>query len=255
MHPLVDAIRRHVTAGATLHADDAPVPVLTAGNGQTKTGRLWTDVRDDRPSASCAPPAVWSVDTPDRNGIHPQTHLANFAGILQADAYAGFNLVYESGPVQEAALWTHTRRECQDLHVTHATATTTEALPRLSEAYDSGNQIRGKQPDICRQICSQQALPQLSGFQAWLRARLPTLSAKPDTRRAINYALNQWQALRLYCHDGVADIDNNAAERALRSVALGTKNFASMGADGSGERTAAMTRCSTTKTCSISWVK
>ena len=99
IHPLVDAVRRHVMAGAKLHADDTPVPVLAAGNGQTKTGRLWTYVRDDRPSASCVPPAVWFAYTPDRKGIRPQTHLASFTGVLQADAYAGFNPVYESGRV------------------------------------------------------------------------------------------------------------------------------------------------------------
>ena len=135
MHPLVDAVRRHVMAGVKLHADDTPVPVLAAGNGQTKTGRLWTYVRDDRTSASNVPPAVWFAYTPDRKGIHPQTHLASFTGILQADAYAGFNPVYESGRATEAACWAHTRRKFHDLHVVHATATTTEALRRIAELY------------------------------------------------------------------------------------------------------------------------
>ena len=216
------------------------MPVLAAGNGQTKTGRLWTYVRDDLTSGSNVPPAVWFAYTPDRKGIHPQTHLANFAGILQADAYPGFNLVYESSRVLEAACWAHTRRKFHDLHVVHATATTAEALRRISELYVIEEDIRGKPPDMRRQIRQEQALPRLIEFEAWLRARLPTLSAKSDTTRAINYALNQWQALLLYCHDGIADIDNNAAERALRSVALGRKNFLFMGADSGGERAAAM---------------
>lgn len=240
MHPLVDAVRRHVMAGAKLHADDTPVPVLAAGNGQTKTGRLWTYVRDDRTSASGIPPAVWFAYTPDRKGIHPQTHLANFTGILQADAYAGFNLVYESGRVTEAACWAHTRRKFHDLHVVHATATTTDALRRIAELYAIEEQIRGQPPDMRRQVRQQEALPRLIDFETWLRARLPSLSAKSDTTRAINYALNQWQALLLYCEHGVAEIDNNAAERALRSVALGRKNFLFMGADSGGERAAAM---------------
>ncbi len=240
MHPLVDAVRRHIMAGAKLHADDTPVPVLAAGNGQTKTGQLWTYVRDDRTWGSDVPPAVWFAYTPDRKGIHPQTHLANFTGILQADAYAGFNLVYESGRVQEAACWAHTRRKFHDLHVVHATPTTTEALRRIAELYAIEEQIRGQPPDMRRQVRQQQALPRLIEFEAWLRARLPTLSAKSDTTRAINYALNQWQALLLYCEQGVAEIDNNAAERALRSVALGRKNFLFMGADSGGERAAAM---------------
>jgi transposase len=240
MHPLVDAVRRHVMAGAKLHADDTPVPVLAAGNGQTKTGRLWTYVRDDRPSTSSMPPAVWFAYTPDRKGIHPQTHLASFTGILQADAYAGFNPVYESGRVTEAACWAHTRRKFHDLHVVHATATTTEALRRIAELYAIEDQARGHPPDIRRQIRQQEALPRLIEFEAWLRERLPTLSAKSDTTKAINYALNQWQALLLYCEHGIAEIDNNSAERALRSVALGRKNFLFMGADSGGDRAAAM---------------
>jgi transposase len=240
MQPLVDALRRHVMAGAKLHADDTPVPVLAAGHGQTKTARLWTYVRDDRNWASPVPPAVWFAFTPDRKGIHPQTHLADFAGILQADAYAGFNLIYESGRVREAACWAHARRKFHDLHVTHATASTTEALRRIGELYAIEEQVRGKPPDLRRQIRQEQALPLLNALEAWLRDRLPTLSAKSDTTRAINYALNQWQALLLYCDDGMAEIDNNAAERALRSVALGRKNFLFMGANSGGERAASM---------------
>ncbi len=240
MHPLVDALRRHVMAGSKLHADDTPVPVLVAGNGQTKTARLWTYVRDDRSAASTTPPAVWFAYTPDRKGIHPQTHLAQFNGILQADAYAGLNALFETGRVQEAACWAHTRRKFHDLHVVHATATTTEALRRIGELYRIEEDIRGKPPDERRQARQDQSLPLLQDFEVWLRAKLPTLSAKSDTTKAINYALNQWQALLLHCEHGVAEIDNNAAERALRSVALGRKNFLFMGADSGGERAAAM---------------
>jgi transposase len=240
MAPLVDALRRHVMAGSKLHADDTTVPVLAAGNGQTKTGRLWTYVRDDRNAASTVAPAVWFAYTPDRKGIHPQSHLAGFHGILQADAYAGFNAIYETGRVQEAACWAHTRRKFHDLHVVHPTTFTTEVLRRIGELYGIEDQVRGKPPDLRRQIRQERALPLLMGFEAWLRGRLPALSAKSDTTKAINYALNQWQALLLYCEHGVAEIDNNAAERALRSIALGRKNFLFMGADSGGERAAAM---------------
>jgi transposase len=240
MAPLVDALRRHVMAGSKLHADDTTVPVLAAGNGQTKTGRLWTYVRDDRNAGSDVAPAVWFAYTPDRKGIHPQTHLAQFHGILQADAYAGFNAIYETGRVQEAACWAHTRRKFHDLHVVHPTVFTTEVLRRIGELYGIEDQVRGKPPDVRRQVRQEQALPLLVDFETWLRARLPALSVKSDTTKAINYALNQWQALLLYCDHGIADIDNNAAERALRGVALGRKNFLFMGADSGGERAAAM---------------
>lgn len=142
--------------------------------------------------------------------------------------------------MREAACWAHARRKFHDLHVTHATASTTEALRRIGELYVIEAQVRGKPPDLRRQIRQEQALPLLNAFESWLRDRLPTLSAKSDTTRAINYALNQWQALLLYCDDGMAEIDNNAAERALRAIALGRKNFLFMGANSGGERAASM---------------
>jgi hypothetical protein len=104
---LVEAIRRHVMGAAKLHADDTPVPVLAPGLGKTKTGRLWTYVRDDRPGGDPTPPAVWFAYSPDRKGDHPQGHLRSFTGTLQADAYAGFDPVYETGRVREAACWAH----------------------------------------------------------------------------------------------------------------------------------------------------
>jgi transposase len=114
--PLVEALRRHVMNATKLHADDTPVPVLAPGNGKTKTGRLWTYVRDDRPAGDTTPPAVWFAYTPDRKGAHPQAHLSNFIGTLPADGYAGFDQVYAAGRIQEAACWAHVRRKFYDLH-------------------------------------------------------------------------------------------------------------------------------------------
>jgi len=240
LRPLVEAIQRHVMAGVKLHADDTPVPVLAPGNGKTKTGRLWTYVRDDRASDSSVPAAVWFAYTPDRKGIHPQTHLANFTGVLQADAYAGFNAVYETGRVQEAACWAHARRKFHDLHAARPSDITTEALRRIGELYGIEVEIRGKPPDLRRQVRQQCARPLLDSLESWLRERLQLLSRKSDTTAAINYALNQWQALMRYCDDGHIEIDNNAAERSLRAVALGRKNYLFAGADTGGERAAAM---------------
>src|SRR5690606_7254554 len=124
-------------------------------NGKTRTGRLWTYVRDDRPSGSITAPAVWFAYTPDRKGIHPQTHLSRFTGILQADAYAGFNAVYETGRVAEAACWAHARRKFHDLHAARPSETTTEALRRIGELYGIEAEIRGKPPDLRRQVRQQ----------------------------------------------------------------------------------------------------
>jgi len=216
------------------------MPVLAPGNGKTKTGRLRVYVRDDRNAGSAALPAVWFAYLPNRQGQHPQTHLAQFSGMLQADAFAGYNEVYADGRVREAACMAHARRKIHDLHVRRASATTTEALRRIGELYAIEAQIRGQPPDQRREIRQQQARPLLDSLELWLRERLLTLSTQSDTTKAINYMLNQWQALVYYCEDGMAEIDNNIAENALRGCCLGRKNFLFMGADSGGERAAAM---------------
>jgi transposase len=240
MRPLVDALQAYVLAPGKIHSDDTPMPVLSPGNGQTKTGRMWVYVRDDRRSGSTAAPAAWFAYTPNRQGLHPQTHLADFDGVLQADAYAGYDKIYSDGRVKEAACMAHARRKIHDLHVRKATVTTTEALRRIGELYGIEEQIRGAPPDQRRRIRQEQARPLLDDFEQWLRTRLLTLSTQSDTTKAINYMLNQWQALMYYCDDGRAEIDNNLAENALRGVALGRKNFMFLGADSGGERAATM---------------
>jgi transposase len=239
MHPLVEALRAYVLQPGKIHSDDTPMPVLSPGNGQTKTGRLWVYVRDDRRAGSTAAPAAWFAYTPNRQGQHPQGHLANFSGVLQADAYAGYDQVYADGRVREAACMAHARRKIHDLHVRKATVTTTEALRRIGELYAIEEQIRGQPADERRRIRQERARPLLDDFEQWLRNRLLTLSAQSDTTKAINYMLNQWRALVYYCDDGMAEIDNNIAENALRCVALGRKNFMFLGADSGGERAAA----------------
>jgi transposase len=240
LRPLVDAIRRHVLAATKLHADDTPIPVLAPGNGKTNTASLWTYVRDDRASADTSPPAVWFAYTPDRKGIHPQTHLANFKGVLQADAYAGFNALFDDGTVREAACWAHARRKFYDLHEARPSALTTEALRRIGELYLIEAEIRGKPPHERRLVRQAKAQPLLDDLERWLRAALDKLSRKSDTSAAILYALNLWPALARYCDDGAIEIDNSAAERALRGVAIGRRNYLFAGADSGGERAAAI---------------
>jgi transposase len=240
LRPLVDALRRHVFAGTKLHADDTPLPVLALGNCKTRTARLWTYVRDDRGSGDATPPAVWFAYSPDRKGEHPQAHLASFNGVLQADAYAGFNVVYDTGRVVEAACWAHARRKFYDLHAARPTPLTTEALRRIGALYAIEGSIRGKLPDERRAARQLQAKPLLDDLERWMHATLATLSRKSDTAAAILYALKLWPALTRYVVDGRIEIDNSAAERALRGVALGRRNFLFAGADSGGERAAAM---------------
>jgi transposase len=238
--PLVDAIGRHVRAAGKLHADDTPLPVLAPGLGKTKTARLWTYVRDDRPSGSQDPPAVWFAYTPDRKGAHPQQHLKDFSGVLQADGFAGFNALYESGRIREAACWAHARRKFYELEQARPSPITGEALRRIGALYAIEETIRGKPPQERLRVRQMQARPLLDAMQAWLRDTLPMLSRKSDTTAAILYALNRWDALTRYCDDGAIEIDNSAAERSLRGVALGRKNFLFAGADSGGERAAAI---------------
>ncbi|HLH35291.1 MAG TPA: IS66 family transposase [Alloacidobacterium sp.] len=237
--PLVEAIGKHVFAGRKLHADDTPMPVLAPGNGKTKTGRLWTYVRDDRPAGEQAAPAVWFAYSEDRRGEHPRQHLKNFTGALQADAYAGFHHLY-GNHIYEAACWAHARRKFHDIHLAHASPTTTEALARIGALYAIEDEIRGKPVDLRLSVRQTRAKPLLDDLRKWMEKALRSLSSKSETAAAIRYALSRWCALTRYTEDGLLEIDNSAAERALRAVALGRKNFLFAGSDCGGERAAAM---------------
>jgi transposase len=239
LSPLVDAIQKHVLAGRKLHADDTPMPVLAPGNGKTKTGRLWTYVRDDRPAGEQAAPAVWFAYSEDRRGEHPRQHLKNFTGALQADAYAGFHHLY-GNHIYEAACWAHARRKFHDIHLMHASPTTTEALSRIGALYVIEDEVRGKPVDLRLSVRQARARPLLDDLRKWMEKALRSLSSKSETAAAIRYALSRWRALTRYTEDGLLEIDNSAAERALRAVALGRKNFLFVGSDCGGERAAAM---------------
>lgn len=160
-------------------------------------------------------------------GEHPQRHLAHFAGLLQADAFAGFAELYRSGRITEIACWAHARRKIHDLHAAQPSAITTEALERIGALYRIEAHIRGKPPEERRHIRQAQALPLLDDLKRWFEATQLTLSTKSDTTKAIQYSMNRWPALVHYCSDGHAEIDNLIAERALRGVALGRRNFIS----------------------------
>ena len=238
LEPLAEALRRYVMAASKLHADDTRVPVLAPGKGRTKTGRLWPYVRDDRPAGDNTAPAVWFAYSPDRGGEHPLRHLQMFRGALQADAYAGFNELYKEDRIQEVACWAHVRRKFYDLEQAHASPVAREALERIAALYAIEDQIRGRPPDERRQVRQTRARPLLQSLHDWFEETLTKLSRKSDTTAAIRYALKLWRALTRYCDDGRLEIDNNAAERALRAVTLGRKNYLFAGSDSGGERAA-----------------
>ncbi len=227
-------------SASKLHADDTPVPVLAPGTGKTRIGRLWTYVRDDRPSGDSTPPAVWFGYSPDRKGEHPRQHLKFYKGALQADAFAGFQHLYEAGAIQEVACWAHARRKFHEIHIAHASPITTEAIERIAMLYAIEAEIRGSTPEIRKSTRQARAGPLLDSMRRWFELTLAKLSRKSDTTAAIRYASSRWQALTRYVDDGQLEIDNNTAERALRVVALGRKNYLFCGSNAGGERAAAI---------------
>ncbi len=239
VRPLVEAVDAHVMAAERVHADDTTVPVLEPGRGRTKTGRLWCYTRDDRPFAGQAPPAVLYRYSPDRKGEHPRAHLAAFRGILQADGYAGFAGLYGRG-VTEAACWAHARRKFFDAQTGTPLPIATEVMQRIAALYAIEATIRGQSPEMRLQARKQHSAPLFDTLKALLDRSLRRISGKSDLAGAIRYTLSRWEALTLVLRDGRACIDNNAAERAMRPMALGRKNWLFAGSDAGGERAAAI---------------
>jgi transposase len=240
LKPLTDALAADLLASDTLHADDTPVPVLSPGAGRTRTGRLWGYVRDERPFAGARPPAALLFYSPDRKGEHPQRHLARFAGVIHADGYAGFNGLFETGRITEAGCWAHVRRKFFDVHAANGSPIAREALDRIAALYAVEAAIRGHPPDERRLRRQTDSVPLAQSFRTWAQETIPKLSGKSELAAAFRYTLARWPALCRCFDDGRLALDNNAAERAIRGVAVGRKNYLFAGSDRGGERAAAM---------------
>jgi len=238
--PLAEVLRRYVLNTEKLHGDDTPIPVLAPGNGKTKTGRFWTYVRDNRPAGDRAAPAVWFTYSPDRKGEHPQRHLSKFEGILQADAFAGFNKLYESGAIKEAPCLAHIRRKFFDLMKAHQSPIATEAVERIAALYRIEKEIKGRSAEERCAVRAARARPLFEGMRRWLEQALTQLAPKSETAAAIHYALGLWDALGRYLDDGRIEVDNMIAERALRPVAIGRRNYLFAGSDEGGRRAAVL---------------
>lgn len=237
--PLAEAIGKHVKSAHHIHADDTTAPTLSPGKGRTQTGRYWTYVRDGRPWDEGAPPAVWLQYSEDRKSIHPSAHLQDFTGSMQADAYAGYNDVYRKN-VTFVACWAHVRRKFYDMTESGPAPLADEAIAYIQSLYAIEKTIKGKPPDIRQLARIQQALPILNAFYEWLQTTLRTLSKGSAMSKAVSYALKQWDGLIAYVHDGRAAIDNNSAERSIRPIALGRKNYLFAGSVAGGQRAAVL---------------
>jgi hypothetical protein len=241
--PLADKIAEHVMTGTVIHADDTPVPVLAPGNGKTKTGRLWVYLRNERPHAGGAPPAVLYRYTPDRKGEHCRAHLVPFSGHLHADGYAGFAGLYEStagmpAAVTEVACWAHVRRKFFDVHKANGSPIAKGALDKIGALFAIERRIVGQVPEERRAARIAEAKPKLGDLATWLDHQLTLIPGKSELAQAIRYARSRWEALTRYCDDGRLELSNNAAENAIRPVALGRKNWLFAGSDAGGDRAA-----------------
>ena len=237
MTPLAQAVGRYVTSGAKVHGDDTPIRVLGGGKGKAKTGRLWVYVRDDRASADIAPPAVWFQYSANRKGEHPCNHLKEFSGILQADAYAGYNRLLDDGRIVAALCWSHARRKFFEIYERDHKLPGTlahQALQRIAAVFEIEADIKGRPPDERGRQRQLRTRPILDEMHGWLNDTLSQLSAKSDMAGAIGYSLSNWRALVRFVDDGRMEAHNNIAERALRGVAIGRKNYLHLGSDSGG---------------------
>jgi transposase len=239
LSPLVEAIRHHVMSAQKIHADDTTAPTLKPGNAKTLTGRYWNYVRDDRPCGEEASPAVWFQYSTTRSGKEPAMHLKGYRGIIQADAYAGYNLAVQSG-IQRAGCWAHVRRQFFELAQSTNSPVSQEAVDRINKLYHVEKQIVGRPPDERRQYRQQHAKPLIDDLYHWLDTTLRQCSKGSALGKAINYARKQWPELTLYLENGNVEIDNNAAERAIRPLALGRKNHLFAGSEEGGKYGAAL---------------
>lgn len=240
LSPLIEVLRKSVFASDILHGDDTPVKVLAPGLGKTKTGRIWSYVRDGRPCGDKTPPAVVYYYSPDRKGIRPEEHLADFSGVLHADAYSGYNNIYNSSDnpdanITEAGCWAHARRKFYELTISNNKANIAiDALDQISEIYKIESDIRGLDPDKRLEHRQRRSKKLVDTLFANLRKYRDKLPKKSGTFKAINYAMNHQEALMRFLENGRIEIDNNAAERAMRSIAIGRKNWLFAGSDQGG---------------------
>ena len=240
--PLVEAIRVHVFAAERIHADDTTVPVLA--KVKTRTGRLWTYVRDDRPFAGPDPPAAVFFYSRDRGGEHPEQHLVSYRGLMQADAYAGFNRLYEAdrkgGPIIEAACWAHGRRKFFDLARINKAPIAIEAIERIDALFAIEREINGMTPQERLRVRNERSRSLVIQLESWLREQRARVSRNSEIGKAIDYSLKRWSVLTRFLDDGRLCMSNNAAERELRAVAVGRRNWTFAGSDEGGRRAAAL---------------
>ncbi len=257
--PLIELIEAGIMGSDLLHADDTPIRVLDRslrdkglGKG-VKKGRLWTYVRDQRPWAGVAPPGAVYYFAPDWKEEHVHRHLKQASGILQADGYKGYAKLYEAGTdgkrrFREASCWAHWRRDFHDIWTSNKSEIAREALDRIGALYDIEREVAGQPADIRLAVRQKHSKEKVEAFRVWAEAQLTRIPGKSDLAGAFRYGLSRWSSFCLFLEDGRVAIDNNAAERALRPIGVGRRNWLFAGADTGAETLArAMTIIETAK--------
>ena len=235
LEPLADEIGRIVRRGNALFADDTPVKMQAPGQKKTKTARVWTYVRDERHWSGSSPPCAWYQFTIDRKGEHPVSHLAGYRGWVHADGYSGFNGLFGHDKADEMACMAHVRRKFVDVFASQGNAIAEEAIRQIAELYAVEKEARGKSPDARVALRQARAKPAFDDLEAWLHAQLPKISGKSPLAQAIRYALGRMPKARPYLENGHLELDNNTAERAVKPVAIGRKNWMFAGSEGGGK--------------------
>ena len=259
LQPLIERIETAIMGSDLLHADDTPIRVLDRslrdkglGKG-VKKGRIWTYVRDQRPWAGSSAPGAVYYFAPDWKEEHVHRHLQQSSGILQADGYKGYGKLYSPGAdglsrFKEAACWAHWRRDFHDIWTSNKSEIARDALDRIGALYDIERDINGQPPEIRLAARQKQSKPKAEAFRLWAEAQLTRIPGKGDLAAAFRYGLSRWSSLCLFLEDGRVAIDNNAAERALRPIGVGRRNWLFAGADTGAETLArAMTIIETAK--------
>jgi transposase len=241
--PVADLIGVHVMAAPAIHSDDTPVPVLAPGLGRTRTGRLWNYVVDERPWAGPRAPAAFYRYSSDRKGERPREHLADYEGFLHADAYSGYDALFrpqgnKAPKIIHAACMAHARRHYFDVYDATKSPIAKEALRRIQEIYVIEADINGKSPEIRLSERQARTVPLLAEFKTWTEQERRRLSTKTKLGKALQYSLSRWDALTRFATDGRLAIDNNAAERAIRGIAMTRKNYLFLGSEEGGKRAA-----------------
>lgn len=254
--PLLRRLELHVLAAERLHGDDTTVPVLALG--KCDVARCWVYVRDDRPFGGSDPPAAMFYYSRDRSGAHPQAHLADYSGVLQADAFGGYTKLYEPqrnpGPIQEAACWVHARRPFFAMADLEENARrkaagkkeivlspmAIEIVRRIDALFEIERSINGQGVEQRRSVRQALSAPLVADLQVYMREQCAKLSRGHDLAKAMNYMLRRWASFSRFLDDGRVCMSNNAAERALRGIALGRKSWLFCGSDRGGQRAADM---------------